>query len=203
MNSLDIVLIKKFKIGDIYVKLPTFYNNVKEETKLSYLLLNFLYYNKFKRILDVEKIYKNKNGKPYIKKNASFFNISHSKNYVCCCLSSVNIGVDIEEKRLIKKSVENKFKHKNDDLLDSLYVWNLKEAYSKYLGLGLKLDFSRICVEDIKIFNTIYTKKYNKLYLTLCYEKSIDVNKNIKLINKKDLMSFYYKFYEGSVKDEI
>lgn len=47
--------------------------------------------------------YKNKFGKPYIRGNNNlFFNVSHSKSWVCVAISDKEIGIDIEE---IKKRI--------------------------------------------------------------------------------------------------
>lgn len=196
MKYTNTYIVKKFDISKYNVNLPKYYNIIKDETKISYLLLSYIYYNKYNKKLDINSIYKDKNDKPIFLNNKLYFNISHSKNYVTCSLSNTNIGVDLEEDRIIKDTLINKIKNKNDIDLDVIQIWNIKEAYSKYLGIGLKLDFSKISINEIKkninLISNIYNLKNNNLYLSLCYNiKENDIQNNINFIDKNELIKFY------------
>ena len=165
MKHTNTYIVKKFDVSKYNINVPKYYNIIKDETKISYLLLSYIYYNKYNKRLDISSIYKDKNGKPIFLDNKLYFNISHSKNYITCSLSNTNIGVDLEEDRIIKDTLINKIKNKNDIDLDIIQIWNIKEAYSKYLGIGLKLDFSKISINEIKkninLISNIYNLKNN------------------------------------------
>ena len=196
MKHTNTYIVKKFDVSKYNINVPKYYNIIKDETKISYLFLNYIYYNKYNKRLDISSIYKDKNGKPIFLDNKLYFNISHSKNYITCSLSNTNIGVDLEEDRIIKDTLINKIKNKNDIDLDIIQIWNIKEAYSKYLGIGLKLDFSKISINEIKkninLISNIYNLKNNNLYLSLCYNiKENDIQNNINFIDKNELIKFY------------
>lgn len=92
-------------------------------------------------------IIKNEYGKPYIKDNNLYYNISHSNEYVICAISNKEIGVDIEKIRHVKKNVPNQFatpkeieyinefNERHDKRCFEIYT--LKEAYLKCLGTNL------------------------------------------------------------------
>ena len=196
MKHTNTYIVKKFDVSKYNINVPKYYNIIKDETKISYLLLSYIYYNKYNKRLDISSIYKDKNGKPIFLDNKLYFNISHSKNYITCSLSNTNIGVDLEEDRIIKDTLINKIKNKNDIDLDIIQIWNIKEAYSKYLGIGLKLDFSKISINEniknINLISNIYNLKNNNLYLSLCYNiKENDIQNNINFIDKNELIKFY------------
>lgn len=105
-------------------------------------------------------------GKPFIPGKRIHFNISHSENYVAYIISKKEVGIDIQAQRtlsnldgLIKKvchpnekEILEKSSNKESDFLK---IWNLKEAYSKCLGLGIQtqfseLDFSKISQENFE-----------------------------------------------------
>lgn len=84
------------------------------------------------------------NGKPYFAGNMPHFSISHTPNYVFCCVSDRNIGIDAEEmdrridirlaKRILSPSELEKYDGTEAMLLK---FWVLKEAYAKLTGRGL------------------------------------------------------------------
>lgn len=98
-----------------------------------------------------------------------FYSISHSGNYVICVLSDRRVGVDIENRfrsvfseakeeqldRIAKKCLtmgEEIHFHSCDeeDKVDMLMnFWTRKESYSKALGKGLTMDFSKIDTEKM------------------------------------------------------
>jgi 4'-phosphopantetheinyl transferase len=91
--------------------------------------------------------YINKYGKPYLKNNNIFFNISHSFNYVITIISENEIGIDIEKIRLTPINTINQFateKEKEyilstkDNIEERIFkIYTLKEAYFKMLGTNL------------------------------------------------------------------
>lgn len=93
------------------------------------------------------EIYKNNFGKPLIKNENIFFNISHSHDYSVCALSKNNIGIDIEKIRKVNKKVIYQFATKNEityitqnenELFKRIFeIYTLKEAYFKCYGTNL------------------------------------------------------------------
>lgn len=85
------------------------------------------------------------NGKPYFAGNMPHFSISHTPNYVFCCVSDRNIGIDAEEmdrridirlaKRILSPSELEKYDGTEAMLLK---FWVLKEAAAKLSGEGLR-----------------------------------------------------------------
>lgn len=123
----------------------------------------------------------NEYGKPYLRNNELYFNISHSGDYVVCAISKYEIGIDIQQIKKIndlivqKKFTKDEQKYVFDDL-SFTRVWTLKESYIKAIGKGLyqKLDE----VETIK--NSQFSKIGNYQFqsiiidnycLSICYNK--------------------------------
>ena len=90
--------------------------------------------------------YTNKDGKPYIKDNPIYFNISHSNDFVVVVISNKEIGIDIEKIRDTNINIINQFctdKEKeyilnSSNIYKSLFnIYTLKEAYIKMKGTNL------------------------------------------------------------------
>ena len=191
MNDIETFIIKKYDASSTYFNIPKSYGSFRNETKIAYLLLNALHYKNFKKFINMDTIVRDENGKPIFSDKDLYFNISHSKDYIACSLAPVNIGIDIEQDRVIKANIIEKIKHHNDENISLIELWNIKEAYSKYLGIGLKLDFSKISIEDIKeksnTKNDIYNIDNEKLYFAMCYDKKQKLNNNLTFITKEKL----------------
>ena len=117
-------------------------------------------------------------GKPFIKTDEPLhFSISHSGDYVGCVLSDETVGLDMEDckKRIFKPekrtSLEAMAKkcfsgEEWEGFCNSLEpekyfieCWTKKEAYSKYIGKGLGMDFSGINTESREMeFWTAWTE---------------------------------------------
>ena len=111
--------------------------NIQEFLLGKSLLLYALYHHGYSINLLVNIKY-NFYGKPTI--DGVFFNISHTRNCVVCAFSiTENIGVDIEKKRFIQKSIyqDNMNEIGNDSSF--LKYWTVKEAVLKNIGVGLSL----------------------------------------------------------------
>lgn len=109
-------------------------------------------------------IFYNEYGKPYIKNNPIYFNISHSNEYIVIIISDKECGIDIEKIRPIKKDIIEKIcidKEKELICNDKSFVemWTKKEAYSKYKGMGYAYGFKNIDTTKINI-NSIYFLDY-------------------------------------------
>lgn len=86
------------------------------------------------------EIIKNKYGKPYIKDNPFYYNISHSYSYNILVISNQEIGIDIEKHRKINNKIINKYysKEEQQEVInnkDAFYdIWCKKESYTKLIG---------------------------------------------------------------------
>lgn len=110
------------------------------------------------------------NGKPILEsQNGIEFSISHAGNYVLCCISDELIGADIEvagksifhsekeEKlermaaRVLAPSEYMLFLDRDFEQKKRLFLkyWTRKESYSKAIGKGLAMDFSKIDTENM------------------------------------------------------
>lgn len=89
-------------------------------------------------------------GKPDFADRALHFNLSHSGQYVCCALDEVEVGVDIQQMRMIKNRdlVERRFSMGERAALDACEneaerellfyrIWVRKESYAKLTGEGI------------------------------------------------------------------
>ena len=121
-----------------------------------------------------EMILYNEFGKPYLKNNEVYFNISHCDRYVLIGISDYEIGVDIEPKvdinkanKLIQKfSLDVIEEYNQSDCKEEYFSkkWVLLEAYSKMLGTGISFDLMKtLKLSDEEIF-TFYDKDNGKKY---------------------------------------
>ena len=122
----------------------------KQRSSFAWRSLEKIILNELGISLNKDMITINKNGKPYLKDNPIYFNISHSSDYIVIGLSDSEIGVDIE--KLVSKNrslhLINRFNQKFVDEFNSsknpqdLFTkcWVSIESYSKMLGDGLSFN---------------------------------------------------------------
>ena len=87
-------------------------------------------------------------GKPYLPAGP-YLSVSHTRGAAACAVGTSPVGVDIETMRRITEHLIHRVcsdaeaawvsKSENPEAA-FLTLWTLKEAYMKYLGLGLRLD---------------------------------------------------------------
>jgi 4'-phosphopantetheinyl transferase len=123
------------------------------------------------------EILKNKLGKPYIKDNPFYFNISHSEDYYIMAISHQNIGIDIQKHVLLKPKIINRFTleekdYINNDIIKFYDLWCKKESYAKYLG--------------ISIFHTLNINLINNPKDCLLKQIHVDNNYSCYVCIKKD-----------------
>lgn len=120
----------------------------------------------------------NEHGKPYLKNSDIYFNISHSGKVAVCAVSSVEVGVDVQQVKpvsdnLIKKvCTQEEYAHvtQSDGGVYQRFcrLWSVKESAIKCLGKGLSLSPSRVsvnlsnpssvCVDGVE--GELYFKEY-------------------------------------------
>ena len=110
-------------------------------------------------------------GKPRLKKDGVFFNLSHAGAYAVGALSDVPVGVDVEQqnrfwqearnqklaKRILTEAEWNRWKETGDDLQELLRFWTRKESYVKMTGEGMTKAFNTV--------DTLHGKYYKEIPL--------------------------------------
>lgn len=121
------------------------------------LLLNFFEENGISSN-EINNIHYNKFGKPFLKGNSSFFNISHSGDIAVCAISDKSeIGIDIEVisnieiddfKPQFTENEWNKIISSNNKKETFFEYWTQKEAVIKAHGDGLTLPLNTFDIVD-------------------------------------------------------
>lgn len=111
----------------------------------------------------------NEYGKPYLKGNKLYFNISNCDNYTVLAISSNEIGIDIQKitmkKRIIDRICTDEEKQMIKTPEDFTIIWVKKESYVKYLGTGITYGLKN--VDTLKLHNFII-KKMDNYYISIC-----------------------------------
>ncbi len=115
-----------------------------------------------------------KQGKPYIKENPWYFNISHSEEYLLFVQGKYEIGADIQKvspcnmERIAEKCYTDEEKgflgqaDTPEEKLRRFYkIWCRKEAYGKYLGCGLTTSVFK--KNTLDLLDTIDFREYDIL----------------------------------------
>ena len=107
-------------------------------------LLETAYRQMFDR--ELPQIALTRRGKPYFPGDTGHFSISHTKNYVFCCLSETPVGLDAEEmnrkidlalaEKILSPAEKARFAAAPDSQAALLRLWVLKEAFAKLTGRG-------------------------------------------------------------------
>ncbi len=113
-------------------------------------------------------------GKPEVKNINISFNISHSEEFVICCISTNQIGIDIEKIKPLNINILNKvctyedleyiydekvtsckFPLSTKELKRFYEIWTVKEAYFKCIGTGIK-NLKSITINMLPNARTIF-----------------------------------------------
>ncbi len=134
-------------------------------------------------------ISKDNKGKPFIDgREDVFISISHTKGAVMVGFSDLPIGVDMEQVKTRRKSVENRvFTQDESTLIDSSFddnkafftLWTLKESYLKAIGTGFAdnakdIEFSTVSnpvKSDCTDF-TFETGEWSDCVFSVCIKNS-------------------------------
>lgn len=123
---------------------------------------------------DAEFIY-GQYGKPYVRGNNIFFNLSHSGEYAVCAVSDKEVGIDIQQKGALKMKVARRCFTENECgyilgqpdsemAADMFYrLWSLKESFVKAVGKGFNLPFKSFEIipgEKVEVIHSFNGKNY-------------------------------------------
>ena len=178
------------------------------EALVRYLLIEKYNINKS----DIKFGYSEK-GKPYLVSSdcGIYFNISHAGSWVVCGIGDSKVGIDIElikdkEIRfanyvLATQEYNNWLSLPDNEKRDYFYqLWTIKESYSKYLGIGLALQFTDVLVDSLgndyySINNegdcALFSQKFNEdYYLSICAnkDKKEDIISQVTYVNINDII---------------
>lgn len=124
-------------------------------------------------------------GKPYIDNIPYKFSISYSDNVLVIAIADSDIGVDIEKmdcRKSNKLIVEKFFAENEKDYVrqkvnsrQSFFeIWTKKEAYVKYLGVGIDKNFKKYDVFMMDDEIRIVTFVKNNYFLSYCCKQCVD-----------------------------
>lgn len=108
------------------------------------------------------------NGKPWLEEFPEiFFNISHCNGAAACMFGDMPVGIDIQEKRVLKLSVAkhvcseeelDRVIHAPEPDLEFCRIWSVKESLSKLSGDGVFRDLKDL--RELKprgvFYNTVF-----------------------------------------------
>ena len=114
-------------------------------------------------ITEVPEFVYNEFGKPSFQNLPVHFSISHCKDAVACAVSDHNIGIDVESivpynpdvARRVCTAAELEILEQSDNKdAEFIKLWTVKEAISKYEGMGLSLPFAEIDTNKYEVKTT-------------------------------------------------
>lgn len=115
-------------------------------------LIRHAFESQFSVEISDKDILRTEKGKPYIKDNCAYFNVSHCDGLAVCAISQNEVGIDCEALRKVSAGVIKKCfsdseadylnRSKNKEL-DFIRLWTLKESYVKYTGRGIDSSLKR------------------------------------------------------------
>ncbi len=133
------------------------------------------------------------NGKPFLKSEKLFFNISHCADGVAVAIDIAPVGIDVQEiggfnekvaKRFFNESENKKINASPDKAKAFTRIWTLKESAIKCEGKSLA-DLGEFSFGDYEKFFEKYEKKFSCLseknvLISVCGDRYFDKIKNVK-----------------------
>ena len=151
-------------------------SRITSEMFIKYIASNYLGISQQK--LDIKK---NEYGKPFLANFPSIhYNVSHTKGLIVCAISDRCIGIDVEKKRTLNKGIVERFFSKSEKhyvFLSEEYqderfseIWTKKEAYVKWLGMGMDMPFESFDICDDGNTKKMQSFSYDNYYISVFYE---------------------------------
>ncbi len=133
------------------------------------------------------------NGKPFLKSEKLFFNISHCAEGVAVVVDTEPVGIDVQEiggfnekvaKRFFNESENKKINASPDKAKAFTRIWTLKESAIKCEGKSLA-NLGEFSFGDYENFFEKYEKKFSCLseknvLISVCGDRYFDKIKNVK-----------------------
>ena len=129
-------------------------------------------------ITEVPEFVYNEFGKPSLPNLPIHFSLSHCKDAVACAVSNHNIGIDVEiivpynpdvARRVCTADELKMLEQSSNKDVEFIKLWTVKEAISKYEGMGLSLSFAEIDVSKYAVHTSMFKSK--KLVLSIASDR--------------------------------
>ena len=129
-------------------------------------------------ITEIPEFVYNEFGKPSLPNLPIHFSLSHCKDAVTCAVSDHNIGIDVESivpynpdvaRRVCTADELKMLEQSSNKDVEFIKLWTVKEAISKYEGMGLSLPFSEIDVIKYAVHTSMFKSK--KLVLSIASDR--------------------------------
>ncbi len=143
-------------------------------------------------------------GKPFLKGNPFYFNLSHSGGLVLCAAEDVPVGVDVEKRRSFSEKLmerictpgERALAESGGDRDRALtQLWTMKESYMKYTGKGfaqgiLSTEFSSLGDRPALRSGDAFfvSRELSGAFLTLCTGEPVELF--LEQVSSKELSPF-------------
>ncbi len=165
-------------------------NSDRDNCVVAYLLLR---YALRENGIDSFETEVGENGKPFLKSEKLFFNISHCAEGVAVVVDTEPVGIDVQEiggfnekvaKRFFNESENKKINASPDKAKAFTRIWTLKESAIKCEGKSLA-DLGEFSFGDYENFFEKYEKKFSCLseknvLISVCGDRYFDKIKNVK-----------------------
>ena len=135
-------------------------------------------------ITEVPEFVYNEFGKPSLPNLPIHFSLSHCKDAVACAVSDHNIGIDVESivpynpdvARKVCTAAELEMLEQSENMdVEFIKLWTVKEAISKYEGMGLSLPFAGIDASKYAVHTSLYKGK--NLVLSIASNRELKILK--------------------------
>jgi 4'-phosphopantetheinyl transferase len=171
------------------VFLIEFASHLKSENLLVYIMSKYYHID-----IDINQICYGKYGKPFFRKGIYYFNISNSGSMTTIVVSTVPVGIDIQKikkKDFLYELFDERELKITSNILDKtegcIFLWTVKEAYTKLLGVGVNKPFSEILVETVQPISVFDQQICSKVEVDFFWE----------IINKNYVMTICLKREEA------
>ena len=160
----------------------------RKRSVLAFVLLQHALREKY-GINEVPEFVYNEFGKPSFSNLPIRFSLSHCKDAVACAVSDHNIGIDVETivpynpdvaRRVCTATELEMLTQSEDQDVDFIKLWTIKEAISKYEGMGLSLPFCEIKTENYAVESRILDD--SNCIISVCGDSCDDLAKSMKFI---------------------
>lgn len=138
------------------------------------VLLNFGLWKEYGNKIELIKLKYTKYGKPIAMNNYCYFNLSHSGCWVCCVISELPVGIDVQEVQKVNSELyklcltsnELSFfsRGEQNNIEEFIKVWTIKESYMKMIGRGLDTEINHIGTRYVSDVQGADNTKKSKLY---------------------------------------
>lgn len=146
---------------------------------------------KMLHVYNVEKytVARDQNGRPFLQSHPNIdFNISHSNNIVVCAVSDREgrVGLDVEKSNIYGdrnrelRMAERYFSADEAKALKNGYasfadIWTQKEAYLKYVGIGMGTRLKAVNTAQPKEGLRIETFKIDDYTVSVCLDDKVSI----------------------------